>query len=50
MTTAIVTTEEICQSMESVHGEESGDRDEEAMRKPPIPTFGEAVSSFEIVK
>jgi hypothetical protein len=50
MTTATVSTEELCHSMRSVNGEESGDRDEQTMRKPPLPTFGEPVSSLEVFK
>lgn len=36
--------------MKSGNGIEDGGNDKEATAKPPIPEFGEHVSSFEVVK
>jgi hypothetical protein len=48
---AAVTIGELCQSMRSENNEESDDSDEEGVEDPhPISSFGEVVSSFEVVR
>jgi hypothetical protein len=44
MTMTTMITEELCQSVISVNGEESGGREEGPNEEPPIPTFGEATT------
>jgi len=50
MTMATVIIQEVCQSVKSRHGEESAGSKEEAEEELPFPTFGEAVSSFHVVR
>lgn len=50
MTMATMIIQELCQSVKSTHGEESAGSKEEADKELPFPAFGEAVSSFQVVR
>lgn len=49
-TMANTNMEELCQPVKSGNGIEDGGNDKEATEEPPIPEFGEDVSSFEVVR
>lgn len=50
MTMATTNIEELCQPVKSGNGIEDGGNDKEATEEPPVPEFGEDVSSFEVVR
>lgn len=49
-TMATTNIEELCQPVKSGNGIEDGGNDKEATEEPPVPEFGEDVSSFEVVR
>lgn len=49
-TMATTNIEELGQPVESGSGIEDGGNDKEATEEPPVPAFGEDVSSFEVVR
>jgi hypothetical protein len=49
-TKVTMTIKELCQSVKSRHGEESGGSKEEVENELLFPTFGEAVSGFQAVR